>query len=64
MYCYDKIVKALSSFAANLVIITTTDQIKHAHKTMYAPTLMLTNPGLKITNTPIKPINNALIRIK
>ena len=55
---------ALSTLAANLVIITTTDQIEQEHKTKYAPTLIGTIPGLKITKTPIKPINYAPIRIK
>ena len=57
-------VKALSTLAANLVIITTTDQIEHEHKTKYAPIFIGTIPGLKITKTPIKPINKAPIRIK
>ena len=50
-------VKALSTLAANLVIITTTDQIEHEHKTKYAPIFIGTIPGLKITKTPIKPVS-------
>ena len=44
-----------------LVIITTTDQIKQAHKTMYAPTLMLINPGLKIIIAPRNEIKIAIV---
>ena len=39
-------------------------EIEHEHKTKYAPILIGTIPGLKITKTPIKPINKAPIRIK